>query len=379
MKYDVIVVGLGGMGSSAAYRLARRGLSVLGLERFGPAHDLGSSHGRSRVTRQAYAEHPSYVPLMRRAYELWRQVEQDSGQTLLTLTGGVMIGAPDSAVVSGARRSAEQWDLPHEVLDAAEVRRRFPTLTPADGEVGVYEPMAGFVRPEESVLTHCELATRAGAELHHHEWVRDWSESAGSVRVTTDQTSYVADRVVFCAGPWSTTLIRDLDVPLVVERQVMHWFEPRGGAEPFRPDRHPVYLWEEDADSLFYGFPAQDGESCVKIAFYYRPGVTDPDEVDRQVSATEVDEIVDHLAERVPSLAGRHVVSKTCMYTLTPDHDFVLGTHPEHPRAVIAAGFSGHGFKFVPLIGEVLTDLVVDGRTRHDIALFDPTRAVRTA
>ncbi|MGH3097736.1 MAG: N-methyl-L-tryptophan oxidase [Streptosporangiales bacterium] len=378
MTFDVIVVGLGGMGSAAAQRLAGRGLRVLGLERFGPAHDLGSSHGRSRVTRQAYAEHPSYVPLMRRAYELWREVERESGRSLLTLTGGIMIGAPDSAVVSGARRSAEQWGLPHEVLDAAEVRRRFATLTPADGELAVYEPACGFVRPEESVLAHGELASSAGAELHHHEPVRDWSESAESVRVTTDRATYTADRVVFCAGPWSSALLPDLDVPMVVERQVMHWFEPRGDVAPFHPDRHPVYLWEVDADSLFYGFPAQDGESCVKVAFYHRPGVTDPDEVDRQVSAAEVDEIADHLAERVPSLAGRHLVSKTCMYTLTPDHDFVLGVHPEHPRAVVAAGFSGHGFKFVPLVGEVLADLVVDGRTRHDIALFDPTRAVRT-
>lgn len=379
-SYDVIVVGLGGMGSAAAYQLAARGQRVLGIEQFQAAHDLGSSHGRSRITRMAYAEHPSYVPLMRRAYELWRHAESDSGRRLLTMTGGIMLGRPESPLVSGARSSAQRWDLPHEVLDPAEVRRRFPTLTPGDDELGVYEPDAGFVRPEASVLAHNELAEGAGAELHYNERVVRWQATADEARVTTGQGTYAAGRLVFCAGPWSSQLLTNLGVSLVVERQVMHWFEPGGGVARFYPDRHPVYLWEADPESLFYGFPAQVGEDRLKVAFYHRPGVTTPDEIDRTVAQAEVHEIAEYLASRVPSLPGRHVESQTCMYTLTPDHDFIIGIHPEHPRVVVGAGFSGHGFKFVPLIGEVLADLATVGRTRHDIGLFDPKRdAARAA
>lgn len=376
--YDVMVVGLGGMGSAAAHHLAARGQRVLGVERFHAAHDRGSSHGRSRITRQAYAEHPAYVPLMRRAYELWGKLERDSGRRLLTLTGGIMLGTPESALISGARLSAGRWDLPHEVLESAEARRRFPTLTPADGELGVYEHEAGFVRPEAAVLAQTELAARAGADLHYDEPVTGWESGRSGVHVTTGRGTYAADRMVLCAGPWSPELLADLGVSLVVERQVMHWFEPHGGVASFQPDTHPVFLWEVDAASLFYGFPAQDGESTVKVAFYHRPGVTTPDRIDRSVTDAEIADMADHLEGRVPSLPGRHVESATCMYTMTPDHNFVVGAHPAHPRVVVGAGFSGHGFKFVPLIGEVLADLVVDGSTAHDIALFDPARPAAT-
>ncbi|MGP4014636.1 N-methyl-L-tryptophan oxidase [Saccharopolyspora sp. 5N708] len=376
MSYDVIVVGLGGMGSAAAHRLAARGQRVLGIEQFHAAHDLGSSHGNSRITRLAYSEHPSYVPLMRRSYELWREVERESGRRLLTMTGAVMLGDPDSSVVSGALLSAQQWGLPHEVLEPAEVRRRFPTLHPRDDELAVVEDSAGFVRPEQAVLAHSDLATRAGARLHYGERVIDWTTTASSAQLTTDRGTYVADRLVFCPGAWAPELLADLGIPLVVERQVMHWFQPRGGVDRF--EDHPVYLWEADPEHIVYGFPAQDGEECVKVAFYRRPGITTPDSIDRTVHPAEVEEIAAYLADRIPGLAGHHLRSKACMYTLTPDHHFVIGPHPGHPRVVVACGFSGHGFKFVPLVGEVLADLVVDGATSHDIALFDPTRAFTT-
>lgn len=371
-SYDVIVIGVGGMGSAAAYHLASRGQRVLGLERFTAGHDKGSSHGRSRVTRQAYHEHPSYVPLVLRAYELWRQAERDSGRSLLTVTGGVMISDPAAGLVAGGQRSAEQWGLPYEILTAAEIRRRFPTLTPADTELGLYEPNTGFVRPEESVLAHSDLAAKAGADLRYGEQVVDWTSDAEGVTVTTTNGRHTAERLLFCAGAWSPGLLRELEVPMVVERQVMHWFEPVGGTAAY--ESHPIFLWGDTDDELIYGFPAHDGERAVKVAFYRRPHTTDPDDVDRTVHAAEVEEIRDFLATRVPSLAGRHAESKACLYTMTPDHAFVVGHHPGRDNVVVACGFSGHGFKFAPLIGEVLADLVVDGRTRHDIALFDPAR-----
>jgi sarcosine oxidase len=372
--YDVIVAGVGGMGSAAAYQLASRGQRVLGIEQFTPAHDRGSSHGRSRIIRLAYHEHPSYVPLVRRAYELWRQAEDESGRSLLTVTGGIMLSTPAADVVSGARRSADQWGLPYEMLDAAEVRVRFPTLTPADPVVGLYEPGTGFIRPEQSVLAHSELAAAAGADLRYGERVTAWSASAAGVEVTTTDGRYRGGRLVFCAGPWSPELLSGLGVPLVVERQVMHWFEPAGDIAWFAPGRHPIYLWGEDNDDLLYGFPAQDGETTVKAAFYRRPVRCTPDDIDRQVHPAEVAEIRAFMAPRIPAAAGRHVSSKTCMYTSTPDHAFAVGHHPAHENVIVACGFSGHGFKFAPVIGEVLADLATAGRTRHDIGLFDPAR-----
>ena len=372
--YDVIVAGVGGMGSAAAYCLAGRGQRVLGIEQFGPGHDRGSSHGRSRIIRLAYHEHPSYVPLVRRAYELWRQAEAESGRPLLTVTGGIMLSTPEGDLLSGARRSAEQWGLPYELLDAAEVRARFPALTPADPVAGLYEPGTGFVRPEEAVLAYTELGAAAGADLRYGERVTGWSASAAGVSVSTTAGTYSGGRLVFCAGPWSPGLLEGLRVPMAVERQVMHWFEPTADIGLFAPGRHPVYLWGESDDDLLYGFPAQDGETTVKAAFYRRPVRCTPDDIDRQVHPAEVAEIRAFMATRIPAAAGRHAVSKTCMYTTTPDRAFVVGHHPGHENVIVACGFSGHGFKFVPVIGEILADLATAGRTAHDIALFDPAR-----
>lgn len=372
--YDVIVVGVGGMGSAAAYRLAARRQRVLGIEQFTPAHDRGSSHGRSRIIRLAYHEHPSYVPLVRRAYELWREAEAESGRPLLTVTGGIMLSTPEGDLVSGARRSAEHWGLPYELLDAAGVRARFPALTPADPVTGLYEPGTGFVRPEEAVRAYTGLAAAAGADLRYGERVTGWSASAAGVSVSTTAGTYPGGCLVFCAGPWSPGLLAGLGVPMAVERQVMHWFEPTADIGLFAPGRHPVYLWGETDDDLLYGFPAQDGEAAVKAAFYRRPVRCTPDDIDRQVHPAEVAEIRAFMAPRIPAAAGRHVASKTCMYTTTPDRAFVVGHHPGHENVVVACGFSGHGFKFVPVIGEILADLATAGRTGHDIGLFDPAR-----
>src|SRR4051794_23294057 len=230
------------MGSAAAAHLAARGQRVLGLERFGPAHDQGSSHGGSRIIRQAYFEDPAYVPLLRRAYELWEQLEADSGRDLMTRTGGLFLGRPEEPTVAGSLSAAREWDLPHEVLDAAEIRRRFPTFTPADDEVGLYEDVAGFVRPEETVTAHLELAARRGAELRFAEPALEWATDGDGVRVTTAASTYEAGHLVICPGAWAPEVLADLGLPLTVERQVMHWFQPDGGVGPFTPDRHPVWI-----------------------------------------------------------------------------------------------------------------------------------------
>ncbi|MCW2635018.1 MAG: soxA [Blastococcus sp.] len=371
VTYDVIVIGLGGMGSAAAAHLAARGQRVLGLERFGPAHDRGSSHGGSRIIRQSYFEDPAYVPLLRRAYELWAELDTD----LLTLTGGLYLGRRDTPTVAGSLLAAREWNLPHELLDAAEIRRRFPTMRPDDDEVGVYETAAGFVRPERTVAAHLDLAARRGAELRFEEPVSSWSATPGGVRVTTASGTYEAGRLVICPGAWAPQLLADLGVPLTVERQVMYWFDPVGGVGPFEPDRHPVYIHEDGDGTQIYGFPATDGPAGgAKVAFFRRGFQTTPETLDRAVHGDEVAAMVGHVRRLLPTLPGRFLAGVPCMYTTTPDHHFVIAQHPAHELVTVACGFSGHGFKFVPVVGEILADLAVDGTTRHPIGLFDPRR-----
>ena len=376
MTYDVIVIGLGGMGSAAAAHLAGRGQRVLGLERFGPAHDRGSSHGGSRVIRQSYFEDPAYVPLLLRAYELWRQAEHDSGADLMTLTGGLYFGAPDSPVVSGSIRAAQEWDLPHEVLDADEIRRRFPTFAPAPADAGLFEDAAGFVRPEASVAAHLDLAARHGAELHFEEPALSWTATpGGGVVVMTAGGRYEAARLVVCPGAWAPELLADLAIPFAVERQVMYWFRPSGGVEPYLPDRHPVYVHEGADGRQIYGFPAIDGaDGGAKVAFFRMGVPTTPSTIDRVVHPAEVDVITAHLRGVLPTLPARLLKAATCMYTTTRDEHFVIARHPGHEQVVVACGFSGHGFKFVPVVGEILADLAIEGTTAHPITLFDPRR-----
>jgi sarcosine oxidase len=375
--YDTIIIGLGGMGSAAAYQLAQRGSRVLGLERHSPAHNQGSSHGKSRIIRQAYFEDPAYVPLLLRAYELWEQLERETGETLLTVTGGLMIGPPDSATVAGATRSAREYGLYHELLDANEIRRRYPPLHPAPGTVALYERKAGFVRPEASVAAHLHRAAALGAELRFNEPALAWEAAPGGdrVRVTTAQGSYEAAKLIVAPGPWAPEVLADLQLPLVVERQVLYWFEPVGGIQPFLPERFPIYIWEANGVQ-FYGFPAQEGPpGGVKVAFFRQGGMpTTPATIDRAVHPEEIAAMRAAIAERIPALNGRFLDAVTCMYTTAPDEHFIIAPHPRHPGVVIASPCSGHGYKFCSVVGEILADLALDGATRHPIGLFGVER-----
>jgi sarcosine oxidase len=362
MRFDVIIVGLGGMGSAAAAHAASRGRRVLGLEQFQPAHTHGSSHGRSRVIRLAYFEHPAYVPLLRRSFELWRRLEVDTGRRLLELTGGLMIGAPDSDVVSGSLRSAREHGLAHEMLDAADIHRRFPALTPGQGIVAFHEREAGSVFPEEAIRAHLDVAARAGAELRFDERVEDWRvSSSGTIEVSTTRSTYECERLILSPGAWAAALFKIDWLPLEVEPQMLYWFEPAGGAAPFAPDRFPIYIWDLGGGVQFYGFPA-DADQRVKVAFFR--------------SARSDDSSMRSVLEPcIPALArGQLVESVSCKYTLTPDRHFVIDHHPEHPQVVIASPCSGHGFKFATVIGEMLADLAIDGETAHPSGLFAVNR-----
>jgi len=365
-SYDTIIIGLGAMGSAAAYQLARRGARVLGLERFTPAHDQGSSHGQSRIIRQAYYENPSYVPLLLRAYELWDEIERAAGATLLTITGGLMIGEANSKIVSGSIRSAQEHRLQHDLLDAA------------DNIIALYERPGGVLYPEAAINAYLRMAAAHGAALRFEEPALSWEAAASGdrVRVTTAQGSYEAARLVIAAGAWAPELLRELGLPLTVKRNVLYWFEPDGGTAPFLPERCPVYLWEAEDGSSFYGFPALGGSpGGVKVAFHNFGPLCTPETIDRQVHAAEIAHIRDWMAERIPSLSrGTFLDARTCMYTLTPDMDFVLGLSPRHPQVVIASPCSGHGYKFTSVVGEIVADLALTGTTRQPITPFMPTR-----
>jgi sarcosine oxidase len=372
-RRHTIVVGLGAMGSAAAAALAGRGFDVVGVEQFAPLHDRGSSHGDSRIVRKAYFEHPDYVPLLLRAYDGWAVLEQACGRQLITWTGALMIGRPESAVVAGTVQATATWQLPHDLLDAKAMADRFGQFRLTADEVAVYERDAGVVDPEATVAVLHEHAREAGAELRFETTIEGWSVTDGGVTVSVGDERLVADHLVITAGPWAGTLL-DSAFPLTPVRTVTYHFEPMGDRALFAPDRFPAFVWELAPGDALYGL-ADVGSGAPKVGFHHRRVATDPDHVDRHVDAEEVEAMRAVLAERIPELAGRCVASAVCLYTMTPDEHFVIGHLPgSEGRVSVAAGFSGHGFKFVPVVGEVLADLAVDGTTEAPIALFDPTR-----
>jgi len=369
-RVDVVVVGLGAMGSAVARALARRGQRVVGLDRFSPPHTLGSSHGRSRIIREAYFEHPAYVPLVQRAYELWAELEAEAGRPLWRLTGGLMAGPPDGALVRGARRSAEVHGLPYEDLSAAEIARRFPAFAPEPGMVGVLEPRAGVLFPEACIEAALKSAARAGAELRVDDEVQGWRADGGGVEVRSASGSWWAGRVVITAGAWLPRLLPDL--PLTVARQVLHWFEPLRDGSVFAPGVCPISLWEVEDGRIFYAFP--DLGDGVKAAIHHEGETTDAEHVRRDVTA-EDEAVVRSLVERLlPAAAGRRRESCVCLYTNTPDHDFLIDRHPGHEQVFIVSPCSGHGFKFSPVIGEIVADLVTTGGSRFDLQPFSLER-----
>jgi sarcosine oxidase len=357
--FDVIVVGLGAMGSAALYHLATRGQRVLGLEAFPPGHQLGSWHGESRIIRLAYYEHPDYVPLLRRAYELWESLEREVGTSLLTLSGGLMIGAPQSSVVRGALASAQRHGLEHAMLSAAEVREQYPALQLADGELALWEPRAGYLRPERCVDAHLRLAMAAGAEVRYEAPVHAWQASAAGVQLETHTATVRARQVVFTCGARMSKVLGGAMPPIQAERIPLFWLQP-DEPELFEPGRLPIYLWEIGPRSHVYGFPHVEWPG-VKVARHHSGDLCDPDAVDRTVSAEDERRLRIAIAERLPALNGRIVSTAVCLYENSPDDHFLIDRLADKPNVIYAGGFSGHGFKFSSVVGEVLADLVTRG------------------
>ncbi|QOV88501.1 N-methyl-L-tryptophan oxidase [Humisphaera borealis] len=376
-RYDVIVIGVGAMGSSACFHLARRGVKVLGLEQFSIAHDRGSSHGQSRMIRMAYYEHPDYVPLLRRAYELWDELESLSGQKLLHRTGGIYLGPPDGGLIAGSLASARLHGLAHEVLSPGALAERFPPFHLAPGWIGVHEPAAGFLLPEAVVAAYAGLARQHGADIHGNEPVVQWTRAGesddGDIRVRTGAGEYLARRLIVCGGAWSVALLPQLNTPLVVTRQVLGWVRP-ANPEPFALGRFPVWAAENPDGTLQYGFPVMPGEQTLKVAWHGAGRPTDADNLDRRTSGDDIATFLPALPHLLPGAAGPVAEMRVCMYTNSPDHHFIIDRLPSEPNVTVACGFSGHGFKFASVIGEVLADLATSGQTSRPAGFLSLAR-----
>ena len=368
-RFDVIVIGLGAMGSAACFHLARRGAAVLGIERFNIPHDRGSSHGFSRMIRMAYYEHPDYVPLLRRAWKLWEDLEAETGQKILHATGGVYIGPPGSEFVNRSRASAEQHKLPHEMLDATQLAAKCPQFfVPAD-YVALHEQFAGVILPERAICAHVDLAMKFGAQIHGNEQVLDWSDDASGVTVRTDRGTYQGGQLIVCGGPWSDRLVRDLGVELVVTRQVWGWVAPRR-PRMFDLGSMPVWAIDHLDGTIHYGFPMLPDNPGVKIAHHYRGPRVDPETVSRDPLPGDEADFRPVLAKFLPEADGPLLSIRTCLYTNSPDSHFIIDRLPRHQRVTIACGFSGHGFKFATVVGEALADLAMHGRSELPIGFL---------
>jgi sarcosine oxidase len=370
--YDVIIVGLGAMGSAAAFHVARRGARVLGLDRFSPPHAFGSSHGKSRIIREAYFENPVYVPLVQRAYHNWEELERLSGCEVLRRTGGLMLGRPDSAVVAGALASAEQHGLRYEMLTATGVHRRFPGFrVPAD-MVGVLEENAGYVVPETAIAAHLALAARYGAELHTDEPMVTWRATGDGVEVTTSHGTYRAAHLLLAAGAWMGSFLGELNLQLTVERTVQYWFRPPKPTNLFTPPHFPAFICEYMPGMDWYGIP--DTGDGVKVALHHHGEPSDPDALRRTVAPEEVAYVRDLVQTFIPEAAGTLCNTAVCMYTNTPDGNFLIDHYPGFPQVIIASPCSGHGFKFASAIGEQLADLALKDQPSLDLSPFQLSR-----
>lgn len=367
--FDVLVVGLGAAGSSALYHLSKTGKKVGGIDQFRPPHTHGSSHGQSRIIRQAYHEDPRYVPFIKRAYALWEEIEKNSGKQLFLKTGGLMLGNPAAGVIKGAKLSARMHDIPYAYLSNREISTRFPALKPSTDTVGVLEKNAGILFPEDCIKAHLAAAAANGAEIFTDEKVITIHPHPDAVEVKTNQGQYLANKVIIATGAWISAFIPDLNLPLTVERQVLYWFktdEPK-----FRVDNLPVYIWEYAPGKMFYGFP--DLGDGMKVAHHHAGELTSPSALNCTISPEEIRS----MKKVVSDYLNLNVVfnyGTVCMYTNTPDERFIIDYHPQHKNIIIASPCSGHGFKFASVTGRLLSQLGLEEKPELDISMFSINR-----
>jgi sarcosine oxidase len=379
-NFDAIVLGVGSMGSATCYYLAKQGYRVLGLEQFDIPHDQGSHAGQSRIIRKAYFEHPDYVPLLERAYENWKEIEHKSDSQIYFPTGLLYAGKPHDVLIRGVRESAEKYKVKVESLSKAQAKDRFPQFQIPEGYEVVFEPDAGFVTPERAVLLYVEQAIQAGAHIHTKEKAISWKKEGEIITVITSKETYTCKKLIITAGPWAGQLIPGFSKQLKVTRQVIAWVSPKK-RQPFELGQFPCWLIDDHTqDGMYYGFPilpvGKFGAPIgLKVALHYPGQVSDPDAVNRIPSKEDENMLIDAIHKYLPEGYSSTHVMKTCLYTNTQDENFILDFLPGYDQHVaIAAGFSGHGFKFVSVVGEIMADLAMNGKTELPIEFLNAQR-----
>jgi sarcosine oxidase len=367
--FDVIVAGVGGMGAAACYHLAKRGKRVLGLERYGIPHSMGSSHGVNRIIRLAYYEDPSYVPLLRRAFELWRELGRDFGEQVLYVTGSIDTGPVDEFVFRESRRSCDLHELPHELLSAHELMRRYPAFSVPDDFEAVLQPDGGFVASERAIVAHVMGAIECGAVIRGHEPMLSWTTTSSGVTVETSKGLYEADQLIVSTGAWIGDHIPLLSGVSVAERQVLGWFQP-AHPERFSLESLPVFNLQADAHERYYGFPIWGIPGFKFGKYHHREERIDPDDWDRQPNQADEDVLRDGVRRFFPDSDGPVMSMASCIFTNTPDEHFIIDRLKPGSPVIVASPCSGHGYKFASVIGEILADLAINDRTDHNINLF---------
>ena len=374
--YDIAVVGLGAVGSAALFHASARSVRTVGFDLLNPPHKMGSSHGGSRIIRRAYFEGAMYVPLLTRSYKLWRELEEKADRPLMHLNGCLTIGRSEARLLEGAYESAAAFGVSCELLDVAEVHRRFPAFQLRDDERALWEPEAGWLDPEECIRAHLDLAGNAGADIRRNDPVLSWGASGTGLHIETEGGTYNVDRIIMCAGGWIKSLLSDMDVPLHIERQVNAWFRPDVADDRFTPERCPVCVWEYAPDDVLYGFPDIGGG--VKTGLHHSGDKVDhPDELDRHVHESDVERLRRHTNRLMPHACGNVTATTTCFYTNTPDEHYLIDRHPGLDRVVFASACSGHGFKASSAVGEALVRMALGEKDAVDLSAFRMKRFLR--
>ncbi|MVM35459.1 N-methyl-L-tryptophan oxidase [Spirosoma sp. HMF4905] len=379
MIFDAIVVGLGAMGSAALYQLSKQTPHVLGLDQFSPPHTLGSTYGETRITRQAIGEGTYFVPLALRSYEIWRELEQQTGERLLTITGGLFVGQEQSDVQMHHKpgwlrttiEAAESFGIAHRMLDTATLQREFPQFKFRSNDIGYYEKEAGFLNPERCISVQLDQARKNGAAVRTNERMLSIESKGDLVTIRTDQATYQTRKLILTTGSWIAESLRDTPYSnlLRVYRQVLYWFAIRGDYRQYTPDRFPVFIL---SDREVYGFPAVGGPAGgLKIATEVYEHSTSPESVNRIVSQAETQAMYEqHIAPNFVGIGPECVKSAVCLYTMTPNGDFIIDQHPTNPSILLASVCSGHGFKHSAAVGQILAELALEEQTRFAIQAF---------
>jgi len=370
--YDVGIIGTGTMGSAAAYHLARRGRSVIAFEQFGIVHEFGSHSGTTRIIRRAYHESPEYVPLVLRSEELWEELEKATGQQMMFRTGALCLGPENSDLLNGALLACKQYNLPFDLFSSAEVMQKWPQFRLPQNWQACFDHLAGFLIVELCIRSHAQLAIQSGAKIMDHTKVTGFKTEGSAIQVQTDRGSFRVGSLIVCAGAWTTRLLNELQIPITIKRKSVVWMKPRNPAD-YSMGTFPIFLSEVE-QGLLYGFPLYE-HTGVKIANHSSKGEpVNPDTVDRVFHDSDAADVRDFAGKYLPGITNEIVEGKVCLYSLTPDEDFLIDRHPHQENIIVAAGFSGHGFKFSPVIGEILADLATEGKTVHHIEKFRISR-----